>query len=108
MLPRLVVQQAHALLEIWQAGARDYVFEVFGTRRQMNTDLAPEMDGKGHMAVKHGMPRQPVATVIRTQIIRQDFRNAVQSSQLSQTDKELPTQFVDLLKRLEKAEKRKS
>ncbi|MGO4448682.1 hypothetical protein AB4Y96_07085 [Phyllobacterium sp. TAF24] len=59
------------------------------------------------MAVKHGMPHQPVATVMRTQITRQDFRNAVQSSQLSQADKDLPSQFVDLLKRLEKAEKRK-
>ncbi|MBA8877252.1 hypothetical protein [Phyllobacterium myrsinacearum] len=59
------------------------------------------------MAVKHGIPRQPVATVIRTQMVRQDFRNAVQSSGLSQAEKELPTQFADLLKRLEKAEKRR-
>jgi hypothetical protein len=59
------------------------------------------------MAVKHEIPREPVATVLRTQIVRQEFRNAVQSSRPSREVEDLPKQFVDLLNRLEKAEKRK-
>ncbi|PRD50543.1 hypothetical protein C5750_21595 [Phyllobacterium myrsinacearum] len=59
------------------------------------------------MAVKHGISHRPVAAVVRTQIARQEFRNAVQSSHPSQADRELPAQFTELLKRLEKAEKRK-
>lgn len=59
------------------------------------------------MAVKHGISHRPVAAVVRTQIARQEFRNAVQSSQPSKDDRELPAQFAELLKRLEKAGKRK-
>ncbi len=59
------------------------------------------------MAVKHGTSHRRVAAVVRAQITRQEFRNAVQSSQPSQADRELPSQFVELLKRLEKAEKPK-
>lgn len=67
-------------------------------------DLAPEMDGT-FMTVKQRLSRPPVATIVRAQLARQEFRKAVQSSEPSPADKEMSSQFVDLLQRLDKAEK---
>lgn len=47
------------------------------------------------------------AKVLRQQVVRSDFRRAVETARPSEADKDLPEMLRDLLQKLEDAEKKR-
>ncbi|MEK1888100.1 MAG: hypothetical protein AAAB35_11125 [Phyllobacterium sp.] len=58
------------------------------------------------MTAKRVAQRQPTASVVRDQIQRPEFQQAVRSTSTARVDKKTPKQFLDLLEQLEIAEAR--
>ncbi|WP_133123973.1 hypothetical protein [Phyllobacterium zundukense] len=56
------------------------------------------------MAAKHLASRHPMASVVRDQVVRPDFRRAMESANPIPVGKDIPKRFLDLLDRLDEAE----
>jgi hypothetical protein len=68
--------------------------------------LALESIGK-IMAAKRVASRHPMASVVRDQVLRPEFQQAMKSANPIPAAKNVPKRFLDLLDRLDAAEARK-
>ena len=59
------------------------------------------------MAARHPGSHR-TASVLREQVVRADYRRAIESARPSEADKNIPEALRDLLKRLDDAEKNRN
>lgn len=60
------------------------------------------------MSAKRVAQRHSATGVVRDQILRPEFQQAMRTTSAAKVDKRLPKQFADLLDRLDAAEARKN
>ncbi len=59
------------------------------------------------MAAKRVVSSRPTARVVRDQLMRPEFHEAIRTTSIAKVDQKIPKQFLDLLERLDAAEARK-